>query len=604
MAVKKISIWQKAPQVVLSALLITTAAVPLGCQPRQGAGDTGVKVLDTFRASVYRSLDPPKQFDVASARIISNIYDPLLEYHYLKRPYELVPNLLETMPELGEDKLTYTFKLRKGIKFHDDPCFPDGKGRELNADDVIYTLKRFADVNVNPQSYPTLLENRIKGLDEFREKTRQQKDLDYDQENVSGIEKVDSHTFKIVMTEPDPLLLMSFAASPLSIVPREAVEEYGRKLEHHGVGTGPYILDKNPRKGVMVLKKNPNYHGTYPTEGEPEDQSQGLLEDAGEKLPLIDEIRIPLIEEAQPRMLKFLKGELDSIGIDRDNFSKMAEKVGEKFQLKGEFAGKFNIASANDLASFYITINFRDKTFGQNKTLRQALAYALDTPTYIEKMENGRGLALNTIVPLPIAGSEETIPVKWYSHDPAKAKAKLKEAGYPDGKGLPPITILYPSQDKITKQNYEFLRNQLAQSGFQLKGEFLTFSEFLQRKEGGSFQLSSSGWGADYPDAENFYQLFYGPNKAPGPNAGSYQNPEYDRLYEQMRRMAPGAERNKIIEKMALILKEDVPIVFLKARINVGMRQKWLLNSKPNLMLGSTSKFLDIDTEAKAKGLK
>lgn len=177
MAVKKISIWQKAPQVVLSALLITTAAVPLGCQPRQGAGDTGVKVLDTFRASVYRSLDPPKQFDVASARIISNIYDPLLEYHYLKRPYELVPNLLETLPELGEDKLTYTFKLRKGIKFHDDPCFPDGKGRELNADDVIYTLKRFADVNVNPQSYPALLENRIKGLDEFREKPGSKKIL-------------------------------------------------------------------------------------------------------------------------------------------------------------------------------------------------------------------------------------------------------------------------------------------------------------------------------------------------------------------------------------------------------------------------------------------
>lgn len=604
MAVQRISIWQKAPQLVLSALLIATVAVPLGCRPRQDAGNTDAKVLDTFRASVYRSLDPPKQFDVASARIISHIYDPLLEYHYLKRPYELVPNLLETLPELGEDKLTYTFKLRKGIKFHDDPCFPDGKGRELNADDVIYTIKRFADVNVNPQSYPALLENRIEGLDKFREKTRQQKDLDYDKETVAGLEKVDSHTFKVVMTEQDPLLLMSFATSPLSIIPKEAVEEYGRKLEHHGVGTGPYTLAKNPRKGVMVLKKNPNYHGTYPTEGDPDDQSQGLLEDAGEQLPLIDEIRIPLIEEAQPRMLKFLKGELDSIGIDRDNFSKMAEKVGEKFKLKGEFAGKFNISSASGLSSFYITLNFRDKTFGQNKALRQALAYALDTPAYIEKMENGRGHALNTIVPLPIAGSEESVPVKWYSHDPNKAKAKLKEAGYPEGKGLPPITILYGSQDKITKQNHEFLRNLLAQSGFQIKGEFLTFSDYLQRKEGGSFQLASGGWGADYPDAENFYQLFYSPNKAPGPNDGSYKNPEYDRLYEQMRRMPASAERNKIIEKMALILKEDVPVVFLKTPINVGMRQKWLLNSKPNLMLGSTSKFLDIDTDAKAKGLK
>lgn len=604
MAVQRISIWQKAPQLVLSALLIATVAVPLGCRPRDGVGNTDVKVLDSYRGDVYRSLDPPKQFDAASSRIISHIYDPLLDYHYLKRPYELTPNLLESMPEIGEDKLTYTFKLRKGIKFHDDPCFSGGKGRELTADDVLFTIKRFADVNVNPQSYPALLQNRIKGLDEFREKTRQQKDLDYDQENIAGLEKVDEYTFKIVMIEPDPLLLMSFATNALSIVPKEAVEKYGRKLEHHAVGTGPFTLAKNPRKGVMVLKKNPNYHGTYPTEGDADDQSQGLLTNAGEQLPFVDEVRIPLIEEAQPRMLKFLSGELDSIGIDRDNFTKMAEKVGNEFQLKGKFAKQFNISSVDALSSFYITINFRDKVFGQNKVLRQALAYALDTPAYIEKMENGRGHTLNTIVPLPIAGSEQSVSVQWYSHNLQKAKAKLKEAGYPEGKGLPPVVILYGSQDNITRQNHEFLRAQLAKSGIQLKGEFLSFSDYLGRKEGGSFQLASGGWRADYPDAENFYQLFYGPNKAPGPNDGSYQNPEFDRLYEQMRRMPAGSERNQIIEKMALLLKADVPVVFLKAPISVGMRQKWLLNSKPNLMLGSTAKFLDIDTEMKAEGLK
>lgn len=150
-------------------------AVPLGCRPREGVGNTDVKVLNYFRTSTYKTLDPPKQFDVASAEIVENIYDSLLEYHYLKRPYELTPNLLEAMPTLGNDKLTYTFKLRKGIRFHDDPCFAGGKGRELTADDVLYTIKRFSDVNVNPQSYPALLQNRIKGLDAFREKSRQQK---------------------------------------------------------------------------------------------------------------------------------------------------------------------------------------------------------------------------------------------------------------------------------------------------------------------------------------------------------------------------------------------------------------------------------------------
>lgn len=604
MAVQKISIWQKTPQLVLSALLIATVAVPLGCRPQDGVGNTDVKVLNYFRGATYKSLDPPKQFDVASAEIVENVYDTLLDYHYLKRPYELVPNLLEAMPELGEDKLTYTFKLRKGIKFHDDPCFPGGKGRELTTDDVIYTIKRFSDANVNPQSYPALLQNRIKGLDAFREKTRNQKDLDYAQESVEGLEKIDSHTFKIVMTEPDPLLLMSFASSPLSIVPKEAVDKYGKDLDHRGVGTGPYLLAQNPRRGEIVLKKNPNYHGTYPTEGEPEDQDKGLLDRAGDPLPFIDEVRLPLIEEAQPRMLKFRNGEFDWIGIDRDNFPNMAYKDDKGFHLKEEFAQKFDIYAVDALSSFYITINFRDELLGQNKALRQALAYAVDTQAFIDKMSNGRGHALNTIVPLPIAGSEESVSAQWYPHNLQQAKAKLQEAGYPDGKGLPPLVMLYGSATPQIRQSHEFLRAQLAKVGIELKAEFLTFSDYLRRKEAGSFQIASSGWGADYPDAENFYQLFYSPNKAPGPNAGSYSNPEYDRLYEQMRRMPPGPERNQIIEKMAALFKEDVPAFFLTTPITVGMHQKWLLNMKRNLMLGSHFQFLDIDAEAKAKGLE
>ncbi|NJM67753.1 MAG: ABC transporter substrate-binding protein [Acaryochloris sp. RU_4_1] len=604
MTVQKISIWQKTPQLVLSALLITTVAVPLGCRPREGVGNTDVKVLNYFRTSTYKTLDPPKQFDVASAEIVENIYDSLLEYHYLKRPYELTPNLLEAMPTLGNDKLTYTFKLRKGIRFHDDPCFAGGKGRELTADDVLYTIKRFSDVNVNPQSYPALLQNRIKGLDAFREKSRQQKNLDYTKESVEGLKKIDSHTFEIVMTEPDPLLLMSFATTPLSIMPPEAVKKYGKELDHRGVGTGPYILAQNPRRGEMVLKKNPNYHGKYPTEGEPEDQSKGLLAKSGEQLPFIDEIRLPLIEEAQPRMLKFRNGEVDWIGIDRDNFPNMAYKDEKGFHLKGEFAKQFEIYSVDALSSFYITINFKDTRLGQNKALRQALAYAVDTQAFIDKMTNGRGHALNTIVPLPITGSERSISAQWYPHNLQKAKEKLQEAGYPGGKGLPPLVLLHGATTTQTRQAHEFLRAQLTKVGIDLKGEFLSFSDYLRRKQEGNFQLANGGWGGDYPDAENFYQLFYSPNKAPGPNDGSYQNPEYDRLYEQMRRMPPGPERNKVIEKMAAIFKEDAPVFFLTTPITVGMHQKWLKNMKRNMMLGSHFKFLDIDAQAKARGLK
>ena len=604
MAVQKISIWQKTPQLVLSALLIATVAVPLGCRPQNGTGNTDVKVLNYFRSATYKTLDPPKQFDEASSGIIANVYDPLLEYHYLKRPYELTPNLLEKMPEPGADKLTYTFTLRKGIKFHDDPCFPGGKGRELTADDVIYTIKRFSDVNVNTQSYPVLLQDRIKGLDAFREKTRQQKDLDYAQEKVEGLKKIDSHTFEIVMSKADPLTLMSLASPALAIMPKEAVDKYGRELDHRGVGTGPFTLAKNPRKGEMVLKKNPNYHGTYPTEGEAEDKSKELLATAGEKLPFVDEIRLPLIEEPQPAMLKYLSGELDWIGFDRNNFPKMAYKDDKGFHLKEEFAQKFELYWVESLSTGYITINWKDETLSKNKALRQAMAYAMDVPAIIEKLSNGRGTPLSTMVPLPIASSQEEIKAEWYTHNIQKAKDKLKEAGYPNGQDLPPLVMLYGAATSDTRQSHEFLRAQFDKVGIKLKGEFLSFSDYLRRKESGNFQLASGGWGADYPDAENFYQLLYGPNKAPGPNDGSYQNAEFDRLYEQMRQMPPGPERNQIIEKMAAIVTADVPVLLSSSPIAVGMHQKWLKNMKRNLMLGSQFKFLDIDAEAKAKGLK
>ena len=586
-------------------LMVCTMVLATGCKPnlKHNAGGADVKVLDSFRTTNYKSLDPPRQFDSVSMQIIDNVYDPLLEYHYLKRPYELVPNLLTQMPAVAEDNVTYRFTLRQGIQFHDDPCFEGGKGRELTADDVLYTLKRFADVNVNVNSYNVLLKGRIKGLDAFRDKTRQQKDLDYRQENVEGLKRINRYTFEIVLTKPDPLALMSFASGGLGIVAPEAVAYYGQKLEHHAVGTGPFILAENPRRGEIVLRKNPNYHGVYPEQGESEDDSKGLLVDAGQPLPLVDEVRMPLIEEAQPRMLKFLKGEIDLIGFDRDNFVKMAYKDDTGFHLREDYAQKFEIGWVQSLSSGYYSINMKDPILGKNKALRQAIAYALDTPSFIEKMLNGRGSALNTIVPLPIAGSEETINFQWYQPNIAQAKAKLTAAGYPNGKGLDPITIEYRTSTTLTRQNFEFTRAQLAKVGIQVKGNFQPFSAFLRKVEDGNFQIADSGWQADYPDAENFYQLLYGPNKAPGPNSSSYQNPEYDKLYEQIRRMLPGPERNQIITQMATMIKEDVPIILGPTPIAVGLHQQWVGNSKLNLMQNPL-KFLNIDGATKAQGLQ
>ena len=286
------------------------------------------KIFHYFRVAAHKSLDPQKQFDSASADMINVVYDTLLSYHYLKRPYQLTPNLVTQMPVLSEDGLTYRFDLRQDVYFVDDPCFKGGKGRQLNVDDVIYSIKRFADYNVNTLSYGTLMQGFVAGMDEFRAQTKNlgEEKTVYDNMRITGIRKTGPFQFEMTLTQPIPMALLPFAASQLAIVAKEAVAYYGIDFKHHPVGTGPFIISQYSRRGEMRLSKNPKYHRVYPSEGEPGDQENGLLRDAGKKLPLIDEVRMPLIEESQPRMLKFRRGRLDWVGVDK--------KILPKWQLK------------------------------------------------------------------------------------------------------------------------------------------------------------------------------------------------------------------------------------------------------------------------------
>jgi ABC-type transport system substrate-binding protein len=588
------------------ALFLTVAA--LGCGDDDGkkteAASAGPpkKVLHFYRSEAFKSLDPVMQFDQASNELISNVYDTLVQYDYLQRPYTLQANLLTGMPELSADGLTYRFELRDDVYFHDDPCFSGSKGRKLIADDVIYSLKRFADANVNVRSY-TLLHGAIAGMDEFREQTSKLgKGTDYGKLEIAGVTKVDDRHFTIELTSKNPLALYPFATSMLSIVPREAVAKYGRDFENHPVGSGPFVVRQLSRRGTIVLEKNPRYHGTYPTTGAPGDDAKGLLSAAGKKLPLLDQIELPLVEEAQPRMLKFMSGQLDWVAIDRDNFTKLAVKDDKGFHLKPEYEGKFALYAEPDLSSTYLVFNSKDPLIGKNKALRQAIAYSIDTQAFIDQMLNGRGEVLTSIVPLPIAGSQRDVPTQWYKKDLAMAKKKLAEAGYPEGKGLPPLVIEERASTTQSRQQFEFLRAELAQAGIIAQANFQTFSAFLQRVEAGNFQISEEAWGADYPDAENFYQLLYSKNKPPGPNHGAYNNPEYDRLYEQIRSMENGPERYALFAKLNDIIREELPILFTHTLIRVGLHQPWLKNFKRNIMIDVPFKYLDVDTAAKAKG--
>jgi ABC-type transport system substrate-binding protein len=559
------------------------------------------KIFQYLRSSAHKSLDPVKQFDAASAELVSNVYDSLLEYHYLKRPYELAPNLLTKLPELSADGLTYSFELREDVKFIDDACFPGGKGRALTVDDVIYSLKRFAHGSLNVKSY-VLMEGTVAGMNEFRAETVKP-GADMNKLEITGLKKLDDHHFTMTLTRKNPLALLPLAATQTAIVAREAVEKYGEEFERHPVGTGAFRLKDLQRRGVTVLEKNPNYHLTYPTDGMPQDEAAGLLATKGQKLPLIDEVHLPLIEEPQPAMLKFLNGGMDWIGMDRDNFVKMAFKDETGFHLQPEYASKFEIYSEDMLSTEYWSFNLKDPLIGKNKALRQAIAYALDSAGFIAKMRNGRGQVLSTIVPAPIAGSQRDIKVEWYSPNLELAKQKLAEAGYPGGKGLPELTVEIRSSTTQSRQDFEFNRAELEKAGIKIKASFQTFSAWLQRIESGNFQIAISGWQADYPDAENFYQLLYGPNKVPGPNQSSWDDAEYNKLFEEARFMENGPERFELFKKMHARIYNDVPVIFVFSGTAVGLRQKWVKSFKRHMMIDVPFKYFDIDPKLKAAGV-
>jgi len=579
---------------IAAATAIAAAAAP-AAEP---------SVLTFARVSEFVSMDPPQAFDQTSDEVQRQVFSTLLTYAYLERPYKLAPDLLESLPTLGADKLTLTFHLRKGVRFHDNACFPGGKGREMTTDDVLYSLKRYADARLNSKSW-FAMEGAVVGLDAYRAATaKAAAGVDLTRSDVAGLHKVDATTFTIKLTHENPLFLFSLTLASTAVVPVEAVQMYKDRIGVNPVGTGPFSL-QGPvdRKATLHFVRNPNYYRTYPVAGAPGDAEKGLLKDAGKRLPLVDAIDMPLIEESQPAALKFLRGEIDWRGLDRANFSKMVVRTPDgQFRLGDEFASRFRIYWVVGTDEQFLQLNMKDPVLGGNKLLRQALASALDVQALIDTLFNGRERRVESIVPYDLPGNERESGAVTNHHDLARAKKLLADAGYPNGQGLPPITILFPDTGADEHNMFDLLRAQFAAAGVRLKGDFMDEPTFLKAVGGGNFQVALYGWFADYPDPEEFFQLFISKNVAPGPNYGDYSNPAYDKAYEAMRLMPNGPQRLDYIRAMNALIKDDVPVILVYDTMRFGVLQNWVGNFKRNLML-EEHMYLSVDMAAKKKGL-
>ncbi len=548
--------------------------------------------------AAFAGFDPAKTGDGWSASAALQVYEPPYAYHYLKRPLELVPLTAAGMPEVSADGLTHTVRLKAGLWFHDDPCFPGGVGREVTAEDYLHSWRRVADPAVQSELW-AMAQGLVVGLDAWREAAQAAGRADYARP-VEGLSAPDSRTMVFRLTQPTPkfrhLLAMPFAAA----VPREAVERYGDDFQNRALGTGAFRLAEWVPNSRFLLERNPRYHEVlYPSEGEPGDAEAGLLADAGRPLPLSDRVEVDIVVEDQPRWLRFLEGAGDLLQLRKDSFESAARggTLTPDLVARGVRA---HVVALPDV--HYIGLNMRDPLLGGNGKLRRAIACAVDTVKHRQILQNNRGLLPQSPIPPGFFGHDPHWANPWQRYDPDLARKLLAEAGYPEGQGLPELVFETASPSAGQRQGAELLQEMLRRVGIRMRIEVNTWPLFTEKINQNRAQIFSVGWGADYPDPENFLQLLYGPNAAPaGQNGTAFRNEEFDRLYEEILRLQDGPERYRRIRRMVEIACEANVWVFLLHTEDWIVTQPWLRNFKRPLVGEGFWKYLRPDPDARAR---
>ena len=678
------------------AFLLNGCTEALWNDPYPAADRTGNTLYTAF-VDRPKHLDPALSYASDEWDFITQIYEPPLQYHYLQRPYELIPQSAAQMPtvrffdsegrdlpaDAAPDRVAFSefeIRIRDDLRYQPHPAFAkDANGkplylalpeaeirkrytladfsetgtREATAEDFIYQIKRLAHPRATAPIFGHMAEY-IVGLKELAEQLRAENKkivaahrekfgatdkglpwLDLRKFDLSGVTRVDRHTFRIRIKGKYPQFTYWLAMPFFAPIPYEADRFYAQRgmndgrnltLDWYPVGTGPYMLTENNPNARMVLTRNPHFHGEiYPSQGEPEDGPAGLLADAGKKIPFIDRIVFSREKEGIPYWNKFLQGYYDKSGIASDNFDQAVQfSVEGQATLTPEMERKgISLRTAVGTSTFYLAFNFLDSTVGGSsdraRKLRQAIAIAVDFEEFISIFQNGRGIPAMGPIPPGLFGYREgregTNPVvyDWAGDMPqrkplAVAQKLLAQAGYADGRdektGQPLVLYLDTvSRGPGDASRLDWYRRQFAKLKITLEIRATDWNRFQEKIRSGNTQIFFLGWNADYPDPENFMFLLNGAQsraKTGGENAANYQNPQYDRLFERMKNLDNGPERQAIIDQMLAIVHEDTPWAGGLHPKEYGLSHRWVSNLKPNQMARNGLKYQRIDPALRA----
>lgn len=674
----------------LLAPLLLTACGGNNWNNPYAAEDAVRNILYTVFTERPKHLDPVQSYSSNEIQFTAQIYEPPLQYHYLKRPYALIPATAQEIPvvkyfdaqgnQLPDDARAhaiaysaYEISIRPGIFYQPHPAFAnDARGnglfhdlsqqelvsihklsdfsqtgtRELVAEDYVYQIKRLAHPKLHSPIYG-LMADYIAGLREYAEvlkrveqnQPEEEMFLDLRDYPLAGAKVVDRYTYRITVIGKYPQFVYWLAMPFFAPIPWEADRFYSQPgliqknitLDWYPVGTGPYMLTENDPNLRMVLEKNPNFHDEYyPNDGMPEDEENGLLADAAKKLPFIDKIVFVREKESIPRWNKFLQGYYDASGIGSDSFDQAIQLIGQGEATVTEAMAEqgIRLETAVAASTYYMGFNMLDPLVGgvdeksreSARKLRQAISIAVDYEEFISIFANGRGMPAQSPISPGIAGYREgeegvnPVAYDWVNGQPRRksiqtAKALLAQAGYPDGidqrTGAP--LILYfdvTARSAEDRSRLDWVRKQFQKLNIQLVVRSTDYNRFQDKIRKGNAQIFEWGWNADYPDAENFLFLLHGPQRKvgnSGENAANYHNEEYDRLFEQMKNMEDGPERQLIIDRMVEILRFDAPWLWGYHPKDYGLYHSWYQNVKPNRISNNNLKYFKIDAELRAQ---
>lgn len=591
-----------------------------------------------------KHLDPAKSYSEDEYIFIGQIYEPPLQYNYLKRPYELEPLTATKMPDVKYDPVTdtttYTINIKPGIFFQQHPAltihnygtskfhnlgpervkkykvlddFKSKGTRELEAADYVYQIKRLADPKVNSPIYG-VMQKYILGFADFRSEVQKLYDrnpqligADLRHFDLAGAKTIDKYTYQITIHGQYPQFKYWLAMLFFAPVPWEADKFYYQpglaenniSLDWYPIGTGPFFLSENNPDRRMVLKRNDLFREEH-FPGKPD-----------LKIPMLDRVVFSLERESIPAWDKFLQGYFDASGISEDNFN-YAIASGGGLQLSEPLRERgVKLRVYERLSVVYWAFNMLDPVVGgyseQSRKLRRAINLAFDIDEFITIFYNGRGVPAAGPIPLGILGGKAATED---TYNPELAKKLLAEAGYPDGKDPKTdqqLQIFYEaavSGNPSQQAELTWLRKQLEKIGIDLIIRATDYNRFREKIQTGNAQIFMWGWNADYPDPENFLFLLYGPNsqvKFAGENTANYNNPEYNSLYEKFMQVDDQTEKLALINEMIKILDKDVPWIWGFYPQQYSLYNPWYGFVARGSVINNFLKYISLDPKQRAE---